>query len=239
MVPVTVPEFPVVQTFPETNAFDDPTNHSIHPYDPYHHDRMLLCRCYSNLRQCFVLVMLPNPDAIVSLNNREREIFFIKNDCLVHLKKSKTKILSQKWIRKKTVSTDGTISVGPPSNAWPNKESRMSPLRSRSRSLVESLDRSRDRDRWSRLVSRLRSELRFRWRWCAGIGWMSVSLFNSNSDGLMPCCARYRSTLLIRFWGGGVRWFDRSSGKSHGKDVDVCDEWQGVNKNLFVFITMC
>lgn len=27
---------------------------------------------------------------------------------------------------------------------------------------------------------------------------------------------------LMRFWGGGVRCWVRSSGRSHGSDVDVC-----------------
>lgn len=144
-------------------------------------------------------------------------------------------------------STDGTMSVGPPSSAWPNRDSRSSatlaappaapaPVRSLSFT-IESADRSRSCDMsrlWSRLtVSRsLRIEPRPRWCrcccwWCKS-GWSLVRLLSVVlvvvllSLGLIPCWARYRSILLIRFCGGGVKCCDRSSGNSHGKDVDVC-----------------
>ena len=81
---------------------------------------------------------------------------------------------------------EGTINVGPPSSAWPNNDSRSSRLRSRlrlcsSRRSNRSRSRSRDNDR--------------RWFIVGG---------DSGLSGLMPCWARYRSALLIRFWGGGV-----------------------------------
>lgn len=118
------------------------------------------------------------------------------------------------------------VSVGPPSSAWPKSESRNSVLRSRSRSCVD--DESRERvwshdNARSRSRSRLRSLLR---RWtdavAANNGWI-MSFPDSSRSGLRPCWARYKSALLMRFWGGGVKWFLRSSGNSHGNEVDVCD----------------
>lgn len=97
----------------------------------------------------------------------------------------------------------GTINVGPPSSACPSNDSRNSKLRSRDDLRLRS-SRSRDTDRW--------------WDWDCdddGGGGGGDTTFRS---GLSPCWARYRSMLLMRFWGGGVFtiwwwWlvFDRSS----------------------------
>lgn len=117
-------------------------------------------------------------------------------------------------------NSTATVSVGPPSSACPKSESRNSALRSRSWVADESRDRV-----WSHDDARLRSRSRFRSllrRWlttAANNGWTSLGTISRS--GLRPCCARYKSALLIRFCGGGVRWFFRSSGNSHGNEVDV------------------
>lgn len=113
----------------------------------------------------------------------------------------------------KRLLTDGTDRVGPPSSACPSSDSRSSRLRSRSRcsksrtlppppplSLLLSLERSRSRVNgcWPGTGSR-----------SSGIG----------SSGLRPCCLRYSSELLVRFWGGGAGV--ESSGSSHGNEVEV------------------
>lgn len=112
-------------------------------------------------------------------------------------------------------STDSFI---PDSSACPNSESRSSVLRSRS-----CVDESRDDRLWSfmRTRSRLRSPLR-KW-WAAAAANNGCTSFSEPSrSGLMPCWARYKSALLMRFCGGGVKWLVRSSGNSHGNDVEVC-----------------
>lgn len=114
-------------------------------------------------------------------------------------------------------STDSLI---PDSSACPNSESRSSVLRSRS-----CVDESRDDRLWSfmRTRSRLRSPLRKWWAAAAANnGCTSFNVVEFSRSGLRPCWARYKSTLLMRFCGGGVKWLVRSSGKSHGNDVDVC-----------------
>lgn len=75
---------------------------------------------------------------------------------------------------------DGTMSVGPPSSAWPSNDSCNSKLRSRDLSSCLSISRSRSRSR----------DNDRRWFIVGG---------ESGLSGLMPCWARYKSTLLIRF----------------------------------------
>lgn len=111
---------------------------------------------------------------------------------------------------------DCTDDADDASSACPNSESRSSVL------LRSCEDESRDRFTFS--FERLRS----RPRNAAAAAKMVGSRFlmpAASRSGLMPCCARYKSMLFIRFCGGGgvCKWlFRRSSVMSHGTDVDVC-----------------
>lgn len=141
--------------------------------------------------------------------------------------KNKTeKITNKKKIKKKTNrKCDCTDDADDASSACPNSESRSSVL------LRSCDDESRDRFTFS--FERFRS----RPRNAAAAAKILGSRFfipAGSQSGLMPCCARYKSMLFIRFCGGGgVKWlFRRSSVMSHGTDVDVC-RWL-VNVYLYV-----
>lgn len=109
--------------------------------------------------------------------------------------------------------SDCTDDADDASSACPRSESRNSVL-------LRSCD-DESRDRFILSLERLRSRPRSA---AAAAKIDGSSVFNAGSQsGLMPCCARYKSTLFIRFCGGGgVKWlFRRSSDMSHGTDVEV------------------
>lgn len=118
--------------------------------------------------------------------------------------------------RKTNSKCDCTDDADDASSACPNSESRSSVL------LRSCDDESRDRFTFS--FERLRSRPRNAAAAAKILGSSVFKLDASLMSGLMPCCARYKSMLFMRFCGGGgVKWlFRRSSVISHGTDVDVC-----------------
>lgn len=146
--------------------------------------------------------------------------FFFRN---IDQNKTKKEQKTKKGLKIiKNSKCDCTDDADDASSACPNSESRSSVL------LRSCDDESRDRFTFS--FERLRS----RPRNAAAAAKMVGSRFlmpAASRSGLMPCCARYKSMLFIRFCGGGgVKWlFDRrSSEMSHGTDVDVCRWWCNV-----------
>lgn len=122
----------------------------------------------------------------------------------------------QLWKIKQTknkINCDCTDEADEASKACPKSDSRNSDL------LRSCDDESRDRFTFS--FERVRS----RPRYAAAAASNGSTFFNDGAasmSGLMPCCARYKSMLLMRFCGGGgVKCFRRSSASSHGIEVEV------------------